>query len=345
MLVLVLALSVFAGCGPKENPNAVEIAFVTDIGTIDDQSFNQGSYEGVEAWGKANGKTYGYYQPADSDKTNLINTIELAITNGAKVVTCSGFVFDEAIKEVAPAHPDVKFVICDTQVPSMPNVATFTYLAEEAGYMAGYASVMDGHYDLAYIGGVGFPTVYGAGQGFIKGADDAAKEKDITIKMAYGFTGNFVDNPENKAMMAAVFASGTEVIFSFGGGNTASAFAAASEITPNRWVITPDTDGTGTHATAYSSVMKELGKTMGLALDDIYNNDFAKFGGKHTVLSSKEGMVGLPAGSKFEQFSDADYEALMKKVQGMTVVVSDEAEANNSHVDVLGLTNTEFRYV
>ncbi|MBQ2833273.1 MAG: BMP family ABC transporter substrate-binding protein, partial [Clostridia bacterium] len=63
ILVLVAMLAIFA-----VPANAAEIALVTDVGTIDDQSFNQSTWEGVVAYAEANGKSYQYYQPAaDSD--------------------------------------------------------------------------------------------------------------------------------------------------------------------------------------------------------------------------------------------------------------------------------------
>ena len=65
---------------------AAEIALVTDVGTIDDESFNQACWEGVKAYAEANGKTYQYYQPGADSTDERLNSIDLAVSEGAKVV-------------------------------------------------------------------------------------------------------------------------------------------------------------------------------------------------------------------------------------------------------------------
>ena len=348
LLVVVLTLGMFAGCGEKAPAETYEVAFVTDIGTVDDKSFNEGTYAGVEAWAKANGKTHKHYQPASQEKTDLIDSMYSAIDNGAKVVVAAGFVFPEALTVVATANPDVDFILLDAEVvPILDNIATFQYSVEDAGWLAGYLSVKEGFKKLSFIGGISFPTVYNAGQGFVQGADAAAKELGIDIEMSYGFTGNFSDTPDNKIMMTAVLSTGTEVLFSFGGGNTFSAFAAASEADPARWVITPDVDGTSLHDTALTSVMKELAHSVEVALDDIYNNEFKTYGGKNTLVGINEGLVGLPfENSKFEVVTKADYDAAVELVKTIDVIVS--ADANKSKEDMikeLGLTNTTVTFI
>ena len=70
---------------------AAEIALVTDVGTIDDESFNQACWEGVKAYAEANGKTYQYYQPG-ADRTDArLNSIDQAVSEGAKVIVCPGY--------------------------------------------------------------------------------------------------------------------------------------------------------------------------------------------------------------------------------------------------------------
>ncbi len=67
---------------------AAEIALVTDVGTIDDESFNQACWEGVKAYAEANGKTYQYYQPGADSTDERLNSIDQAVSEGAKVIVC-----------------------------------------------------------------------------------------------------------------------------------------------------------------------------------------------------------------------------------------------------------------
>ena len=89
---------------------AAEIALVTDVGTIDDESFNQACWEGVKAYAEANGKTYQYYQPGADSTDERLNSIDLAVSEGAKVVVCPGYLFGETVAQAQELYPDVDFI-------------------------------------------------------------------------------------------------------------------------------------------------------------------------------------------------------------------------------------------
>ena len=90
-----------------------KIALVTDVGTIDDESFNQASWEGVVQYGDANGIEYTYYQPTEDSTEERINQIDLAVSEGASVVVLPGYLFGETLSEVQTTYPDVKFIALD----------------------------------------------------------------------------------------------------------------------------------------------------------------------------------------------------------------------------------------
>ncbi len=356
ILVLALALTATFALVACES-ETFEIAFITDVGTVEDQSFNQATWEGVSAWAEENEKSYKYYKPAGDSPTttDLLDAIDLAVENGAAVIVTAGFVFNEALETAVVTYPEVNFVHLDGGITggSTDNMAAFTYTVEQAGWLAGYASVMDGYTSLAYVGGMALPSVYNAGQGFVQGADAAAKELGITIDMAYGHTGNFDDSDTNKSMFKSIIEDGCEVIFSFGGNNTSSALAAANEA-DGVVVITPDTDGTYRGDNVISSVMKELGNTVAIALDDLYNNDGAKYFGKDYVGGIEDGMVGIPTGDswRWEKFTEEDYADAVTLLKTITVIVSaDVHPSEGTSPDAAGvtalleLTNTTLRLV
>ena len=86
---------------------AAEIALVTDVGTIDDESFNQACWEGVKAYAEANGKTYQYYQPGADSTDERLNSIDQAVSEGAKVIVCPGYLFGETVATAQELYPDV----------------------------------------------------------------------------------------------------------------------------------------------------------------------------------------------------------------------------------------------
>ena len=163
LLALMMVASLFAGCGASEpaakddaaaGANAADaiademtsadgkyqVAFVTDVGQLKDQSFNQGTYDGVKLYASANGKSYKYYQPANGDQAtddDRIDAMKLACENGAEVVVAAGFMQEAALKAAAEAYPNVNFVFIDGYPIGFDNVAGIAFQEEQAGYLAG----------------------------------------------------------------------------------------------------------------------------------------------------------------------------------------------------------------
>ena len=108
-LVLVLSLSACA--------KSYEVAMITDIGGIDDESFNQGTWEGVKEFSEEAGLSYKYYKPLGDNPSDqeYIDAIDLDIENGAKIVVTPGFLFGYAVYASQTTHPDVKFVLLDSE--------------------------------------------------------------------------------------------------------------------------------------------------------------------------------------------------------------------------------------
>ena len=120
------------------------IAQVCDVGTIDDESFNQGCWTAVEAYGEANGIDVNYYLPPsdeanDEDRQTLIRN---AVNDGANTVVCVGYLYGPSLAWAATEYPDVHFIAVDVTVADIgtetipDNVYCITYKEEQAGYLA-----------------------------------------------------------------------------------------------------------------------------------------------------------------------------------------------------------------
>lgn len=84
---------------PTEAPAAAEgfeIAMITDVGTIDDRSFNQGTWEGIKQYAEEKGITHKYYQPTEQTDDAYLSSIDLAVKNGAKIVVTPWLPFRRA---------------------------------------------------------------------------------------------------------------------------------------------------------------------------------------------------------------------------------------------------------
>ena len=142
--------------------NITGIAQCCDVGTLDDESFNQGCWEAVKGYGDENGIEYNYYLPSgedasDEDRETLIRQ---AVAEGANTIVCVGYLYGPALAWAATEYPDVHFIAVDvngfdinSENGTIPeNVFCVTFKEEEAGYLAGYAAVKDGFTKLGFLG-------------------------------------------------------------------------------------------------------------------------------------------------------------------------------------------------
>lgn len=314
-----------------------EIALITDVGTIDDKSFNQGAWEGVEAYAKEAGKTFKYYKPTEKSDDAYLVSIGLAVKAGAKIIVCPGYLFEVPIYQAQTQYPEVKFIILDgyphpgdyvTDIKE--NVYSIFYAEQEAGFLAGYAAVKDGYTKLGFMGGIAVPAVIRYGYGFIQGADYAAKELGLAkdaLNIKYTYVGNFDATPDNQAKAAAWYNEGTEVIFACGGavGNSVMKAAEAAKTK----VIGVDVDQSPESDTVITSSMKNLKKSVYDALTEYYNGSFP--GGTTVSLNAETEGVELPmATSKFSKFTEADYTAIYDKIVKKEVKILSDADAKDA---------------
>ncbi|NLO86503.1 MAG: BMP family ABC transporter substrate-binding protein [Clostridiales bacterium] len=341
VLSILLALTLVLGMSAAALADTYEIAMITDIGTIDDKSFNQGTWEGIVAFCDANSLTYNYYQPSAAGTEVYLDEIEKAVNDGAKVIVTPGFLFEEPIFIAQDMYPDVKFVLIDGN----PHDADYTYRTndnavgivfaeEQVGYLAGYAAVKDGYTKLGFMGGMAVPAVIRYGYGFVLGAEDAAAEMGIAdITMNYHYTGGFAATPEAQALAAAWYNDGIEVIFACGGAVGNSAMAAAEAA--NGKVIGVDVDQSGESQTVITSAMKGLAASVEKVLAAYAAGEFP--GGQSLTLGAADNGVSLPMeNSKFATFTQADYDALYAKLAAGEVAIKTDADAEQA--DGLGTT-------
>ncbi len=334
LLVMVLGISVLTGCGggtESGGTDTYDLALITDVGTIDDKSFNQGAWEGLVQYAEENKITHKYYQPSEKTTDAYLSSIDLAVKAGAKVVVTPGYLFEPAVFKAQDTYPDVKFILLDgtpqdgtyTEFKLNDNVYSVFYAEEQAGFLAGYAAVKEGYTKLGFMGGMAVPAVVRFGYGFVQGAEYAAEEMGITdLQLKYNYTGDFKATPEVQSKAASWYQGGTEVIFACGGavGNSVMAAAEAS----NGKVIGVDVDQSPESATVMTSAMKMLGKSVYDAIAAYYADQFP--GGVSAVLGADVDGVGLPMDtSKFEKFTKEDYDAIFAKlVAGEITIVKDK---------------------
>ena len=311
-LAAVAVLSL-AACGSRDKSTGsakaktdLTVAIITDTGGVDDKSFNQSSWEGLQAWGKANNlskdKGYTYFQSAS--ESDYATNLDSAVSGGYKLIYGIGFALHNAISEAAKNNADINYVLIDDVIEGQKNVASATFKDQEAAYLAGVAAAKSTKTKIVgFVGGMEGEVI----SRFEKGFEAGVKSVDKSIKVQVDYAGSFADAAKGKTIAATQYAGGADIIYQAAGGTGAGVFSEAKSLNEEKkeadkvWVIGVDRDqkGEGNYTSKDGKksnfVLASSTKGVGEAVQNI-SKDTAdgKFpGGKHVVYGIKEGAVGL----------------------------------------------------
>lgn len=331
-------------CGDDvEYIEGTEVALVTDVGNIDDHSFNQATWEGCKEFSLESNIGTTYYRPSGDSTSERVESIDNAVDAGAKVVVMPGYLFNSSIKIVQDKYPDVAFlgIDCDnsdddngyTPYEFNDNVTSIKYQEDQAGFLAGYAAVADGYRKLGFCGGMAVPAVVRYGQGFLKGADYAAQEMELddgAVEIEYWYSGTFAPADNIVTKVGGWYSTGTEVVFACGGGLYSSVVQAAENEnstlgTDSRKVIGVDVDQHLDSDLIITSAMKNLQGSVKEYLDALYDNDMEwgtidgmETAGEIVTKGVETDAVGLPTDEDswlMEEFTVEEYNALYAKLK------------------------------
>lgn len=310
---------------------------------LNDGSFNQGAWDGINTFLEANGLSSDharFYQAHAADNDARFASINQAISGGANVLVLPGFQFIDALYQAQDLFPDVYFILLDATpagpegVRIQPNVAAIHYAEAEAGFLAGYAAVMEGYRNLGFMGGNPIPPVIRFGHGFIQGAEYAAASLSLgegAVQINYLYLGGFAPAPEHVVTASAWFVGGTEIIFAAAGGAGMSVMAGALD--SGGLTIGVDSDQYHINDTVLTSAMKALDVSVNDMLTDIANNAFR--GGQEHVFDASMNGVGLPMhNSRFENFTDAQYDAIFGQLASGAIAVNNSTEMSDILADI-----------
>jgi len=291
--------------------NPLKISMVTDSGTLNDHSFNESAWNGINAFAAKNGGVLNsttnvcdtgivqtkYYQPAEDAYTTpgRVAAIRSAVTWGAKVVILPGYLFQSAIKTCLDDvfYKDTYFLALDcTKSDSDNNYAPYDYTAkvtsviyreEQAGFEAGYAAVKEGYRKLGFCGGMAVPAVVRYGSGYCQGADIAAQElklADNSIGIQYYYAGQFKATDTATSYCTSWYQAGTEVIFGCGGAVYNSVIAGSQASNNKPWIgvdVNQHADSSlgVSQASCITSAMKNLKNSTVVMLTSWVNSDGA----------------------------------------------------------------------
>lgn len=198
---------------------------VTDTGGIDDNSFNQTAWKGVEDAKTQLGIEGRFLESqAETDYEANINSL---LGGDCDVIITVGFLLGDATKKAAEANPDQKFSIVDFAYdPTVPNILGQVYATDEAAFLAGYlAAGMSKTGVLGVFGGINIPPVTIFMDGFHAGAAYYNEKKGTSVsvlgwdpKTREGlFTNNFDSLDDGRAFAQNLYDEGADIVLPVAG--------------------------------------------------------------------------------------------------------------------------------
>jgi basic membrane protein A and related proteins len=235
---------------------------VTDTGGIDDKSFNQSSWEGMQAAAKTDpSKIQVTYLPSTTS-ADYASNISTFIGKKCGIIVTVGFLMADATEAAAKANPNQKFAIVDCSYASdclsgtkETNIDQLVFNTVQDGFLGGYlAAAMSKSHIVATYGGEDFGTVTIYEDGFWDGVQyyNAQKHAHVTVlgwdeKTQKGdFIGNFTNVSAGQTLTNTFIGDGADVIFPVAGGvglGTAKAIQTADSSGKNVLMEWVDTDG------------------------------------------------------------------------------------------------------
>jgi basic membrane protein A len=240
-LTAVLTLAIGAGAGSAQSdvaaaPSAFKVTLVTDIGGLDDRSFNFLANKGLQDAKRQFGVT-GNVFISKSDRDYIPN-LTRAARDGSGLVIGVGFLMADSVAAVAKRFPKTKFAIIDNSgVPAElkgkpTNVRGLLFKEQEAGYLVGYlaarqivAKPFGGQTVLGAVGGLKIPPV----DRFIAGYYAGAKKASARVKVVHAYSQDFVDQAKCKEQALNMIANGAGVVFQVAGQCGLGVLSAAKE--------------------------------------------------------------------------------------------------------------------
>jgi basic membrane protein A and related proteins len=300
--MLTLGMAAFvAACGddeeeggggqPAATEEPIKVGMVTDIGGLDDRSFNQSAYEGLKrAESELGAEIRAITSKSNADYVPNLTTLA---RQQFDLVIAVGFLMGEATEKVANAFPNVNFAIIDypqSIMKSKPkNVTGLLFKEAEAGYLVGYMAGLytkdeGGDQVISAVGGQQVPAV----DAYIAGYQAGAKAANPDVRTLYGYSQDFVDQAKCKELALEHISQGAQVVFAVAGGCGLGALDAAKERGMQGIGVDADQAYLGDHI--MTSALKKVDEAAFTAAQEVQEGNFQP--GTDKVFDVKTGGVG-----------------------------------------------------
>lgn len=244
-VILLVLLALVVGIAPAAlaQDGIESVCLVTDLGRVNDGTFNQFAHEGAEAAAEDFDLDYDFIET--EAETDYADNIQTCIDEGFDVVVTVGFLINDATSAAAEANPDVYFIGVDQFVMDGPeNFVGVQFREDQAGFLVGALAALTANANeeevIAGVYGIDVPAVKRFRNGYEQGALYVNPEWELGVNILGAYADSFIDQAQGISLAQQFIGEGAFVIFGAGGplGSAAIAEAAGQEV----YVIGVDQD-------------------------------------------------------------------------------------------------------
>ena len=295
-----------------------KIGLITDVGGVNDGSFNQSAWEGLEKAGEELGVEVNYLESAtDADYQPNMETF---VDEDYDLIISVGYMLADATREAAEANPDTKFAIIDDSSIDLPNVTSLMFKAEQASYLVGYvAGLTTKTNNIGFVVGMTNETMNQFGYGYCAGAIDA--NPDITVQQ---FNANsFADSATGKTMANTAITNGADIVFQAAGATGLGVIDACQEA--GVYAIGVDSDQSSiAPKTVLTSAMKRVDNAVYDAVQELIDDKLE--GGVQTFDLAAGGVDIAPSQDLISDDVIKAVDEVKEKIISGDVVISDNKD-------------------
>lgn len=252
-----------SGSAAAKDTSDLKIGLVTDVGGVNDGSFNQTAWEGMERAAEELGVTVNYLESGtDADYAPNLETFA---DEEYDLIISIGYMLADATRTAAEQNPDIKFAIVDDATIDLPNVTCLMFRAEQASYLAGYvAGKTTKTNNVGYVAGMANETMNQFGYGYCAGVLDANPDAKIQQFNA----NSFADAATGKTMANTAITNGADIVFQAAGATGLGVIEACQEA--GVYAIGVDSDQSSiAPSTVLTSAMKRVDNAVYNAVEEL----------------------------------------------------------------------------
>jgi basic membrane protein A len=290
-LIISTLFVLLLGCAserPEHQPNDFRVIMVMDMAGLGDKGFNDAGWAGVQRAVSELGINARYLQ--SNEQADYVPNLGLAAQE-ADAVVAMGFLMIDAVRTVAPLHPETSFIFVDGEIPG-ENIASFDFKAQEGAFLAGILAAMTSRTGkVGAILGMEIPPVRAYEVGFRAGILTANEREGLDVGYVSATVGDFNNPSRGKALAQGLIAQGADVVLQLAGNTGLGVIEAVREANGKVWAIGADLDQDDlAPGKVLVSILKRIDVAVFDAIDDAKNEHLES---GHRWLGIADGATGL----------------------------------------------------